>query len=175
MRPLGRGMRCPLDVEKRWIDGVRCSVLQLMFSFTNEGANHRESETHLLCLLATSLLLAFTFLALLLLPAPLLFGLSCFPLLLLLEPLLTQRQMSKVGGICQPELNRSLEEDVTDSVDHWCFLSLADVHDLKQAPVELAQVKNVVEHLVDEVIDLAWTDDGWPCAAKGTDEELNGS
>ena len=86
MRPLGRGTRCPLDVEKRWIDGVRCSVLQLMFSFTNEGANHRESETHLLCLLATSLRLAFTFLALLLLPAPLLFGLSCFPLLLLLEP-----------------------------------------------------------------------------------------
>jgi hypothetical protein len=57
-------------------------------------------------------------------------------------------------------------------MDDRGFFPLADVHNLKQATITLAQVKDIVKDFVDEVINLAWTNDWGAGDTKWSNEEL---
>ena len=94
---------------------------------------------------------------------------------LVLQTLLSQRQVAEVSGVREPELCRGLQENVPDTLDDRCLLSLSDEHDLQQAAVTFSQIQDIVEDLVDKFVNLAGADDRRPCCTKWTNEELNGN
>lgn len=79
--------------------------------------------------------------------------------------------VSDIDGICEPELGRRVEEDVADSLDDGRLLALPHVHNLEQAPVALAQVKDVAKDFVDKVLELVGGDDGRVGRAQRADED----
>lgn len=80
--------------------------------------------------------------------------------------------MPNIDWIRQPELRRGIEEDVSDTLDDRSLFALPDVQDFEEPAVALAQVEDVAERLLNELIDFTWPDNGWIGLTKRTDEQL---
>jgi hypothetical protein len=89
---------------------------------------------------------------------------------LVLHPLLRHRQMPDIPRIRNPELGGCLEEHIPDPIDHRILFSLPYSQALQQASVALSQVKDIVEHVVDETVQVSG-DNGRVRLLKGPDEE----
>lgn len=89
-----------------------------------------------------------------------------------LDFLLRHRKMPNIDWIRQPELRRGIEEDVSDTLDDRSLFALPDVQDFEEPAVALAQVEDVAERLLNELIDFTWPDNGWIGLTKRTDEQL---
>ena len=89
-----------------------------------------------------------------------------------LELLLCYGQVPHIRRVRSPELSRRVEEDIPDALDDRRLLALAYVHDLEETAVAFAQIEDVAEGLVDELVDLGGSDNWWRGGAKRADEQL---
>ena len=81
--------------------------------------------------------------------------------------------MADIDRVREPELRRRLEEDVADALYDRRLLALPHVNHLEKAAVAFAQIQDVAEHFVDELIELAESDDRRVLFAQRSDEELD--
>lgn len=78
--------------------------------------------------------------------------------------------MANVRGISKPEFRRSFQEDIANSQNDRAFLSLADIHDFKQAAIAFTEIKYVSEHVVNEIFQDIWRKEGRIGCAQRLDE-----
>lgn len=63
--------------------------------------------------------------------------------------------MADVDRICQAELCRCVEKDVTEPLDNGCLLPLTDIEYLQQSTVAFPEIQDVPENFFDKLIYFA--------------------
>lgn len=96
----------------------------------------------------------------------------CIVLQLVLHPLFREREMSNIVGVSQPELCRRVQEDISNTMDDGGLFALPNIHGFEQPSVAFAQIEDITEDIVYEVVNFAWANDRWVGHPEGTNEEL---
>ncbi len=79
--------------------------------------------------------------------------------------------MANVDRVCEAELCGGFEENVSDALHNWGLLPLPNVDHLQKAAVAFAQVQDVAEDFIDELVNFAQAYYGRVCGAERTDEQ----
>jgi hypothetical protein len=78
----------------------------------------------------------------------------CIPLQFFLNPLFGYWVMANIFWIHHSEFRRRLKENVTDTFDERVLLALADKQDIEKATIALAEMKDIVEDIIHEFIQI---------------------
>ena len=91
---------------------------------------------------------------------------------LILDSLPSPHQIPHILGVHNPKLRSGRKEYVADVLDERPLFALTDVELVEDTAVRLAEIEDVAEHFLNELLDLAGSDDWWIGIAKWTNEKL---